>query len=382
MAKADDHLFATILDTVIEPDTARVHTALEGALQSTNPRIATTGIKGVIVYEYAELAKQAIQQWYMLLQSDRIADQLAVLEIVIYVHNVPYEAEQLINSYRQIILSLLANQDLRINKIALAALQQWPSQSFHEIAPGILRLYEQGDINLRVQCIKSTPLMSRDNYQLLTMLGLNDANERVRVAAIRTIFQREENSIELLTGWLTDKSKGSFRAQKAMIEILHENHVPAGGMAKVILWKTRQLEEIQEALDFVSKTQTADDAGLNVLWYTLVEKRDQLIDLLLSALRSFETPDVIAAVRYGINSKDSRYLAQACEVLRNMKNKQLASILGDILENLDWRNWYCKLQHVGDFTSLEKTLLWCQAQSDPWLAECAAQIMKQTTVSA
>jgi len=382
LAKADDHLFATVLDAVIEPDTIRVQAALENALQSTNPRIITTGIKGIIVFEYAELARSAIQKWEKLLDSDNVADQIAVLEIVRYVHNVPYEAEKLIEGYRQVILSLLKDSDSRLHKNALSALQDWPSQSFTDIAPSILQLYKEGDTNFRLQCINASALLSRDNYQTLTMLGLNDSSERIREAAVRVIFQREENSIDLLTGWLTSESKGSFRAQKAMIEILHENRVPAGEMAKVILWKTRQLEEIQEALDFVIKTDTGGDTGLKVLRYTLAEKRDQLVDLLLMALRSFESPDIISVIQYGINSKDPRYLAQAWEVLRHMKNKQLATILGDILENLDRNNWFCKLRHVGNFTSLEKTLLWCQKQSDPWLSSCATQLMKQATVLA
>jgi len=382
MSKADDHLFATILNAVVEPNTDQVQAALESALESTNPRIVATAIKGIIVYEYAELAEEAILKWTILLHTDRISDQLAVLEILQFVHSVPYEAEQLLSSYRKIILSLLKKDELRLKKSALDALQKWPSQSFNEIAPGIFNIYQDGDINLRLQCINICPLLSRKDYQTLTMQALNDTNERVRESAVRIIFQREENSIELLTGWLTNENKGSFRAQKAMIDILHENHVPAGEMAKVIIWKTRQLEEIQEAMDFVANTSKPGDAGLKVLQYTLTEKRDQLIDILLSALRSFESPDIISVVKYGIYSKDSRYLAQACEVLRDMNNKQLATVLGDILENLDRNNRFCKLRQAGNFSSLEKTLRWCQSQSDPWLATCATQLMEQETVSA
>ena len=90
------------------------------------------------------------------------------------------------------------------------------------------------------------------------------------------IYQREENSIELLTSWLTNKNKGSFRAQKAMIDVLYENNVPAGVMAKVIMWKTNQLEEILEALDFVTKCEKPQSAALQVLRFTLEEKQQQL----------------------------------------------------------------------------------------------------------
>jgi len=382
MSKADDHLFATILDAVIEPQADIVRATLSSALDSHNPRIKATGIKGVIKFEYTDLAKHAITKWNSLLYSGDISDQLAVLAILPFVHNVPYEAERLIDGYRRIILLLLENADSRINKNTLDSLQKWPSQRFQEIAPSLFKLFREGDIGMRVQCIKTSLLLALDDYRALTVLALNDASESVRKTAVRTIFLREENSIDLLIGWLTGKNNGSFRAQRAMVEILHENHVPAGEMAKVIVWKTRQLEQIQEALDFFDKIDTSGNTGLKVLKYTLTEKRDQLIDILLSALRSFESPEIIAAVRSGFHSKDSRYLAQACEVLLHMKNKQLARILGDILENLDCSNRFCKLRNVDDFSSLEKVLLWCKAQSDPWLADCAAQLMGQTSVTA
>ncbi len=371
MANADNHLFSTILDTVVEPKNQRVQSALDNALANNSSRIIVTGIKGVVVHEYADLAEKALDRWKTLLTSGQLQDQLAVLELMQLVHNVPYEAEHLTSAYRQTVLKLLQQDNMRIKRRTLELLQHWPEQSFVEISPYLTEIYQIGDINSRVQCINNCFLLSRPDYQALTMKGLNDANGRVREAAVRVIFQREENSIELLIGWLTSKNTGSFRAQKAMIDILYENHVPAGAMAKVITWKTNQLEETQEALDFVSKVGKRADAGLRVLQYTLAEKREQLLDIVLSALRSIESPDIIAVVRSGIHSKDSRYIAQACEVLRDMKNKHLAMVLGDILENLDRKKKYTRAEKSIEFTSLESLLTWCQKQSDPWLQECA-----------
>jgi hypothetical protein len=382
MEKADNHLFSTILETIVEPKNQRVQSALENALASSSPRIIVTGIKGVIVHEYAELAEKAIAQWKALLISEQLQDQLAVLELMRYVHNVPYEAEQLTAGYRQIVLKLLQQDNLRIKRRTLELLQYWPEQSFSEIAPYLADTYRIGDINSRVQCINSCFLLSRSDYLALTMKALNDANGRVRDAAVHVIFKREENSIELLTSWLTSQNVGSFRAQKAMIDVLFENHVPAGAMAKVITWKTNQLEETQEALDFVSKVDKRGDSGLRVLQYTLAEKREQLLDIVLSALRSIESPDIIAVVRSGIHSKDSRYIAQACEVLRDMKNKRLATVLGDILENLDRKKKYATVEKSIEFTDLANLLSWCQRQSDPWLKECAKQVTEQMTVAA
>ena len=381
MEKADNHLFSTILDTVVEPENMRVKSALEKALQSNSPRIIVTGIKGVVLHEYAELAEKAIDQWKALLVSEHLQDQLAVLELMLYVHSVPYEAEKLTSGYRQLMIRLLCQDNLRIKRRALELLQDWPEQSFTEISPYLDEIYSVGDVHLRTHCVNSCFLLSRPDYQALTMKALNDANTRVREASVRVIFKREENSIELFTGWLTNQNKGSFRAQKAMIDILYENNVPAGAMAKVITWKTNQLEETQQALDYIAKVDTATDSALQVLHYTLAEKREQLLDIVLSALRSIESPDIIAVVRSGIHSKDSRYIAQACEVLRDMKNKHLATVLGDILEDLDRKKKYKKAEKVIEFTDLESLLAWCRSQSDPWLKECAKQVTEQLTVS-
>jgi len=107
-----------------------------------------------------------------------------------------------------------------------------------------------------------------------------------------------------------------------------------------------------------------------------------LIDILLSALKSIESPDIIAVVRSGIHSKDSRYMAQACEVLRDLKNKHLAAVLGDILENLDRNKRFNESEKTIKFENLEDLLFWCQKQSDPWLQSCAKQILEQVEVSA
>jgi hypothetical protein len=382
MENADNHLFSTVLDAVVEPKNQQVQQALQKALKTENSRILATGIKGVIVYEYAELAEQAIRQWKALLASDHIQDQLAVLELLQYVHDVPYEAETLINAYRQIILTLLQQESARVKHRALESLQAWPEQSFAEISPYLKRLFVTGDINLRLQCVNNSYLLSRPDYQDITMSALNDTNSRVREAAVHLIFKREDNSIELLTGWLTGQNVGSFRAQKAMIDVLYENNVPAGAMAKVILWKTNQLEEAQEALNFITKSNVSNDPALQVLHYTLAEKRDQLVDIVLSALRSIESPDIISVVRSGIHSKDSRYIAQACEVLHDMKNKHVATVLGDILENLDRKKKSRKAQKTIEFTDLQDLLSWCLKQSDPWLKTCATQITEQIAVPA
>ena len=380
MEKADSHLFSTILDAVVEPKNKRVQSALEKALNSKNPRILATGIKGVIVNEYAELAELAINQWKSLLGSGYLSNQLAVLDLMQYVHSVPYEADELTKSYRLVILALLQQENDRVKRRVLESLQAWPEQSFTDIAPDLKKLFVTGDVNSRLQCVKNCYLLSREDYQSITSSALNDANSRVRETAVRLIFRREDNSIELLTGWLTNINKGSFRAQKAMIDILYENNIPAGAMAKVILWKTNQLEETQEALDYLIKLDKRDDSALEVLRYTLLEKRDQLVDIVLSALRSIESPDIISVVRSGIHSGDSRYIAQAVEVLHDMKNKHVANVLGDILENMDRKKKNKKAQKTIEFTSLISVLSWCQKQSDPWLQSCAAQITQEIAV--
>lgn len=374
MERADSHLFSTILNVLVEPKNQRVQTALEKSLKSKNPRIRSTGIKGVIVHEYAELAEQAIEQWKAMLASQQLADQLAVLELIQYVHNVPYEADQLTKAYRQIVIALMQHDNARVKYRALESLQQWPAQSFNGVSPYLKYLFETGDINLRLRCVDSCYLLSRLDYQNITTKALNDTSSRVREAAVRLIYQREDNSIELITGWLTKQNMGSFRAQRAMIDVLYENNIPAGAMAKVIMWKTNQLEETQEALNYITQQKYMDESALQVLRYTLLEKRDQLVDIVLSALRSIESPDIISVVRSGIHSKDSRYIAQACEVLHDMKNKHVATVLGDILENMDRKRKSRKSEKTIEFRDLKSLLSWCQRQSDPWLKDCATQI--------
>jgi len=382
MEKADSHLYSTILEVIGEPKNRHVQLMLENALNSSNPRILTTAIKGVICNEYSGLAEKATSKWKSLLESRQLSDQLAALDIMRFVHSVPYEAEQLVRDYRLIILSLLQRENDRVKRRALESLQSWPEQSFMEIAPDLKKLFVTGDVNLRLLCVNSSYLLSRPDYQAITSSALNDANSHVREAAVKLIFRREENSIELLTGWLTNLNKGSFRAQQGMIDILYENKIPAGIMAKVIMWKTGQLEETQDALSYISSVDTSKDSALEVLRYTLLEKRDQLMDLVLGALRSIESPDIIAVVRSGVHSKDSRYISQAVEVLRDMKNKHVATVLGDILENMDHRTKYRRVQKAIEFSSIESLLTWCQRQSDPWLQSCATQIRQQAVVLA
>jgi len=380
MESADNHLYATILNALLEPGNRQVQFALERALNSKNPRILGTGIKGVIISEYSDLAELAIARWKLLLSSGQLSYQLAALDLMKYVHNVPYEAEPLTAAYRPVILALLQQENDRLKRRALDSLRYWPEQRFEDIAPDVKKLFVTGDVNMRLLCINSCHLLSRTDYQAISMSALNDANSRVRAAAIQLIYQREDNSIELLTGWLTNLNNGSFRAQKAMIDVLFENNIPAGAMAKVIMWKTNQLEETQEALDYITKVNNGKDSALQVLRFTLLEKRDQLVDIVLSALRSIEAPDIISVVRSGIHSGDSRYIAQAIEVLHDMKNKHVATVLGDILENMDRKKRHRRAQKTIEFNSLQSLLDWCQKQSDPWLQSCATQITDQIAV--
>ena len=143
--------------------------------------------------------------------------------------------------------------------------------------------------------------------------------------------------------------------------------------------KVQALLQLQEAAGILERG-TQGDAGtaLSLLKFTLRERLEETIDLALMALEPLYKPGIIAIIRAGFSSGDSRHVANACEVLGNLDKQHMIASLSCALQQSASGELG---QHETSFRSVDEVLNWCAQHSNSWLRLCGEQALESATGS-
>jgi hypothetical protein len=200
---------------------------------------------------------------------------------------------------------------------------------------------------------------------------IHDTHPLVSAAAIELLFEGDSAPCRDIASWILE-NRAAPHAQQAALELLLKQE-PAAGVWKAIAVAKAQdalaLANAMHSLEQVSSSVQATPAAMDLVSYILGERHAQSIDLALTATEQIEDPVTIGVVRAGLKTGDSQHIANACEVLRYIEDKDLLDLLGRVLDDVGNNNKDAAA--AVSFADASAVLQWCSKRADPWLAECA-----------
>jgi len=368
----DIHLKHTILTTLFESRNTDSFSLITDSLNSDSPRLQAAGIYGCLIFDDENSYEKAISVWTELTECNHINSRLASLELIKCINTSNSDHTLILDNYKIIISNLLKSEQYRALKLTLINLQNWPEDKFDEISELIYETYKRTPPCIRLLCIKVCHLMS-DYMQLLFMQEvLEDNSQLVRDQAVEKLITSESYSPTDLVKWITTYNKGSPRSQLSVLKVLQQHNTSKQLMKDIAIAKAKDAQLITKAIRIISvDPRKKSIPSLELLNYTLTDRRQQIIDLTLFAMHTLEDPNNIDVVRAGIKSHNPRHIANACEVLLNLNEREIADILIDIFEDLNHKKNEISYNEAKDFSCTLDILLWCSKRLDPWLQCCS-----------
>ncbi len=365
----DQRLQASILTTLFDQGDPRVTGEIPQLLQSGNPRLEVAAIIGALHCHDWILQGDALSKWQELVDSDDIGRQLASLYLLEYLHLAPYADTTLLPSYKSLVCNILRMGDARQISVVLTSLQGWPESQFPEIAPFLTNIFERSNAITRVLCVKCS-LLTYQSDQSLLQKAIEDSNPIVRKEAARVHFEVSgEDAKDLLILWLSTESNGSPLAQKAYLELLHEVSAGDERFEQIALNKAKLAHHFYFGHQILSNYTGTRSAAFALVQHILQERIKQYIELSIYAIQGIEKDDDTRLLSMCINSRDSRHIANACEVLRNLRHVKVGQILTDLVDKKPMKFNALHEPRFGE--SSESVLLWCRSLPDAWLSQCA-----------
>jgi hypothetical protein len=377
---SDNHLKATAYKMLFQLKTEKGKSLLKDALSDENPRIIAAGIVGVFNYKNTKLYANAIDRWNYLINNNDIKNNLAALDIFIYLDFLQQQKGDLLAKYKVLIIKLLNDVNEHVVQCTLHILAKWPEQEFTEIEDKIYELYSSQDKKVRLSVINCSNILSKNKRDSLLTRALEDTSSEIRCLAADKLTATTMYPIEKLSLWLVVDRKGSPRAQEAILQALQKLQPPIEVMQRVAMTLAQSGYIYSRALSMLRKYDGKKSAPTELMIYSLNERIREYVDLALMALEDLENPENIKIVRAGVKSADPRHINRACEALHHMKTKYVIEIIGNILENITYHKEKKNGYQLQPFFNLPSLLLWCVRQDDPWLNLCAEQALLKENI--
>ena len=161
-----------------------------------------------------------------------------------------------------------------------------------------------------------------------------------------------------------------------LLETLIVNGVNHDVLEQIVMVKSAHAADLYCAVNAM-KHQVVDSPAYRVTSMALEERLYQTVDLALLALQPTMDSDVIAVIRAGINTRDSRFNASACEAMQCLKSKNFMHLLTGLVSR-DY-NVTVKSSTSRVFNGIADVYKWCLQQSDPWIHDCGAYAYREIT---
>lgn len=367
VANADSPLRAAMLQILFNQKVDGAAGFVEQALHSDDPWLKAAGVHGAMCFGNRAANDDALDNWRYLLRDPDTEAALAGLELLDKLHT-PELAPEL--------TGLARHDEPAVREAALKVLRNWSKGEFPGYDQLADTLYADARPAIRELCVHCAHHLNDKAARHLAMVASEDDHPLVRQAAVELLRRLEHADEHKLESWLLE-NRASPRTQRTMLEALR------GGQPKADVWKEIAYSKAYDAqllAKVAAVLQGGKDAPLDshveLVGYILKERLDQTIELALLAMEKFEDPLTIGVVRAGLGSGDRRHIANACEVLRNLKDTKLANILGDILDEFAGHE-ETLVGEAGELSNAHDALTWCSHRRDPWLSQCAQRALEQ-----
>ncbi len=368
MKDADAHCKATLLNALFERRCAHAQILVDDALHSSDPRTRASGVNGVMHYGLKAMEAGAVAIWRKLLNSERAFDKVLALELM---------SKHAALTDQPDFVPLLTHPDDKVCKAALATLHHWTGCCPMGLGAVMAQLSLHPDHEIRVATMQYCRCLPETDRAGLIEKAIHDTHPLVSGVAIESLFSDSSVFCEDVAAWICNH-KASPRAQRAALPLLLKRQAKGAVWKRIALSKAQDAHVIADAarvLKLADPGEKDTSAALKVIQHVLNEHLEQSVDLALTAMEQLEDPLAIAAVRAGLESKDGLHIANACEVLRYIADKELMKLLSGILDDVDEKK-KLKVTDKVEFLGVRDVLNWCAQRADPWLSECATHALK------
>ncbi len=373
--RGDAHLKATIYDVVNHCDIEGADELVTELLSNRNERIRAGAIRSAFRLTDRRNRMTAISVWYGLLEGDREM-QFAALELIRILHKYDgLDQEHLIDMYKKRIASLLLDADNERRSHVYKHLSYWRWDLPDDVQSLIKSDMEHVNPYVRsaaARCLYALePMAGRDS---LIWKGLDDGHPEVRSASLESLDRVCPDRKQTYIDWLVGNKTGTPRAQKMLLETLIGLGISHDDLEKIVRVKSFYAAELFSAVT-VMKQKPLDKPLFRVTSMALEERLYATVDIALLALQPTMDANVIAVIRAGINSKETRFNASACEAMQCLKSKNFVQLLAHLVGR-DF-SLTVKPGFGRPFVAVEDVYKWCLQQSDPWIHYCGAHAYRE-----
>lgn len=331
------HCPGTVLMALIElgEDDKKLDQHIKDAIQSDIPQRRVAGIYARFLRGTQQEQANARQLWHTMICSTDDNEVIAALDLVKHLPAATAE-----RGAGQLCIPCVGN-----NPLSRPA-----------------TLFEHTNPQVRLAGINILPLLSPGARNDIAEIALEDDHPEVRAAAAEIRFGTNEITRREAYQWIMD-SRVSPRAQESILRCVIDEFQPRPLLQSIIRAKADEARLLSVAERQLGG-QTADKtqpAALELVCLILNERYEQLIRLALLALEQLEHTLTVATIRAGLLNGDRLDRANAGEALRQITNRELGTLLSNLLDPPRYALKTTAVDRVGS------TLRWCSERADPWL---------------
>jgi len=370
----DPQLKSCILKILFELRDPRANDLIPQLLQCAELQLRSAAIIGALLTGIQGYRRNALDLWQKLVESDNLCEQVASLDLLEYSYIASSSHPALIPAYKNIVVNILDKGDTKQLNDVLSALQYWPEDQFCGLSSYLLTVYDRSNANIRLLCVKCCRLIYKSDLSLLHK-AIEDNNPLVRQEAARIHFEMAgDDAKDIFFMWLATGVNGTPVAQNAYLGLLHEISTDNSQFEQIAMIKAELAQDFYIGLQVLAKNSDNQTAAFLLVKHILQERMKQYIELSVYAIQGFEKDEDTRLLSICINSRDSRHIANACEVLRNFKHQRLGQILSDLVDQRPVK--FTNIREPKFSDTVKSVLLWCKNQPDAWLSNCAREALK------
>lgn len=376
----DLHLQTTAMRLLLDQGDLKTISGAIAQLDSGNPRMQSTAIHAALRYPDAHVSRdKAMTTWQILLQSDTPSQHASMDNIPDLALLSAQEKQSLLSGYLDTFSTLLADSSEHSVLRALQGLHHWKQPVSPEIIDALTCNLASENPLLREAAASCLHLTRGEQRDSLILQATGDGHLRVRATGIAVLRAVANQYNDCALDWIHG-NRASLRAQQTLLTSLLDTHLPASVFEKIARCKSSEILLLQDALAVLENDggSTASTARA-LLQYTLKERLDQTIELVLLALESLYNRETIRIIHAGFSSGDARHIANACEALGNLDKDPIISNLSNALQ----RSAGTDFGH-GDrsFAAVDEVLHWCAGHANNWISECGSQALQSMKTGA
>ncbi len=360
LGHVDAHLSGTLFERLFSTRDPRARADVAALLESANPRLAALGIYGVQQYQLATLQARADEKLTALLRDDTQGTLIAALEQV---------ARHPVKQHEPDLLRLARHAEPRVRAAALTTLAAWPNHAIPELTPILEGCSRDENLHVRRAAARCYRWLTPPALRRLCFLAIEDTDPEIRDRAACALQASAGVAAEELILWLQG-SQGSPRAQATVLNVLLRHDPSRMLLERIALCKVQQARDYAHLrLSLEKEIDTGfDPVGRELLTIVLAERAQQGVDLALAAISRVEGPGVVSLIRAGLQSRDRRDIASACEALHHLDNHPLAGLLAEVLEDIEQSG--TRAGRRSESGAADASLSALARSGDPWLCAC------------